>query len=101
MTWKRLCGLLAIAAVITFVCGQFVAREPAPLISGKSTWYWLENLPPETHDVLLAGDNPLAQAGPEIIPSLIDAVERSYAARDFFNRHRRQFPQFLHRYLPK
>src|SRR5687767_12804055 len=103
MTGKRLywvLAIVAIAALIAFVCRQFVRHERAQLISGKSVRYWLDNLPPEAHNALLPADNPLAQAGPEVIPSLIDAIETGYAARDFINRHRRQFPHFLHKYLP-
>ena len=104
MTRKRLHRALAIVAtavLIAFIGRQLRARGPAPLVSGKPVAYWLENLPPEAQAALLPADHPLAQAGPEIIPSLIDAIEKGYATRDFINRHRGQLPQFLHKCLPK
>ena len=101
MIGKRFYWTFAIVALIAFLCWQFGRHQPAPLISGKPVAYWLENLPPATHDALLPGDFPLALAGPEIISPLTDAIEKSYAVRDFINRHRGRFPPFLERYLPK
>jgi HEAT repeat protein len=72
-----------------------------PLVSGKSVAYWLDTLPPEASYALLPADNPLVRAGPETVPSLIAAINQSYASRSFAYRCRSILPPFLRKYLPR
>lgn len=101
MICKRLSLMLAVAALVAFGCWHFGRQQPAFSISGKPVAYWLEHLPSQSHDALLPDDHPLALAGPEMIPSLIDALEKSYGVRDFFIRHRRRLPSILQKRLPQ
>src|SRR4030095_7461857 len=101
MRGRHLCWALAIVGVVALTAFLWRRHDPGPLISGKPVEYWLKNLPLESHSALLPAKNPLVEAGPEIVPSLVGAIERSYAVQDFVSRLRNLFPQILHRWLPE
>jgi HEAT repeat protein len=71
------------------------------MVAGKSVAWWLENLTTQDSSAILRGDAPLAQAGPEIIPSLIHAIESPSTDGSFLSRHQQWAPAFLRKYLPK
>jgi hypothetical protein len=100
MNRQRLCWVLSLLPLIAFTSWQLARDQPRPSILGQSVTYWLANLPIETHQALLPEDDPLAQAGPEVIPLLVEALEKSYSVRDFLNRHRGILPQVLQKRLP-
>jgi len=102
MTRNRLYWVFGAVILLAFGVWQFGRGEPSPLTSGKPVAYWLDHLPfmglPEP---LLRDDNPLALAGPEIIPSLIHEIKNRSTIMDFINRYRWRFPRFLQNRLPK
>ena len=100
MNKKLLSLLIAVSALIISVAWLSLRPASEPLVSGKSVAYWLDRLPPEAVSGLLPSDNPLVQAGPEIVPPLIAAIDQSYAARDFTHRCLRVLPPFLRKQLP-
>jgi len=91
---------LAILILTTLACWQFSPRVSHHLLSGKPVAYWLDNLSQGSWDGLLPPDNPLAVAGPEVIPSLIHAVEKRYAFREVISRYRGKLPAFLQKRVP-
>lgn len=102
MKHKRVSLTLAVvvtASFIALVCNYSVHRDQTKVVLGKPVSYWLTKLPTEAHG-LIPADNPLVEAGPEIIPQLIVAAHRSYATEDFVNRHRGLCPRLLQKYLP-
>ena len=101
MIWKRKYLLPAVGALIILAGWRWSQRPPKPLVSGKSVAYWLDSLPAGGMNGLLPAENPLVRAGPEIVPSLIDSIDRSYAQRDFIGRYGGILPPFLRKYLPK
>src|SRR4051812_28327788 len=100
MSRKRSFLFIAVAALIVSAAWLLIGHRAEPLVSGKPVAYWLDRLPSDASSGLLPADNPLAKAGPEIGPSLIAAINRSYAARDFIAVRQRFLPPFLRKYLP-
>jgi HEAT repeat protein len=90
--WRTMSkSVVVVGVVVLIISAALVVRrhEPVCLVSGHTVAYWLEQLPPGGFDAaLLPADNPLVRGGPEIIPSLLAAIHRNYAVRDFFNRWR-------------
>src|ERR687887_243882 len=99
MSKKRRYSLIALGALIISAAWLSIRHEAEPLVSGKPVAYWLDSLPPGGYGPLLPEDNPLVQAGPEIVPSLIAAIDKSRTGRDFIDRYRRRLPPFLQRLL--
>jgi hypothetical protein len=92
----------SVAALVALVWWVFGGGQADPLVAGKPVNYWLQNLPPQiAADVILRGDSPLAQAGPEIIPSLITTIDRGSSDGGFLSEHPGWVPRFLREYIPK
>lgn len=91
--------LVAVGVLVTSAVWLRGRSEAIPLVFGKPVSYWLDQRPLDDGSVSLQADNPLVQAGPEIIPSLISSIHRSYAGRDFINRFLGYFPPPYRKYF--
>jgi hypothetical protein len=78
-----------------------IKPQREPVLSGKSVGYWLSHLPPDAGMGFLGPDHPLEAAGPEIIPFLTAAIDRSYGARRLYNKVWQLSPALLRMHLPK
>jgi HEAT repeat protein len=99
MRMKRKWWLIVLAGLSVSGAWLLSQHQPEPLVSGKPVAYWLDRLPRDASDGLLPADHPLAKAGPEIVPPLIAAINRSYTARDFIDRCKRLLPPSLGKHL--
>jgi HEAT repeat protein len=91
---KRLYWPLAAGVLILSVAWFFFGHPRKVVVCGKTVAYWLDQVPLGRE--LLPKENPLTRAGPEIIPDLLAAIQRSYATREVIRRYSWFIPWFLH-----
>src|SRR5688572_6766672 len=94
------CFCLALAIILTLIFWNSGRGETGTLLAGKPVSYWLRSLPFEADRGFVGFDHPLEQAGPEIIPDLIAAIETKRDRYSFYSKFIRFFPPPVAKLLP-
>jgi HEAT repeat protein len=92
--------VLAVTAILALVLWRAEPEESGPLVAGRPVSHWIRTLPQEADTGFVDYNHPLEQAGPEIIPSLINVLELDRERRAFYRKLLRFVPPPLSRGLP-
>ncbi|HEX7863144.1 MAG TPA: hypothetical protein VF773_22640 [Verrucomicrobiae bacterium] len=95
-----LVGLFVLLTVLLMYWGS-AGAETGPQVAGKPASFWLRRLPFEADQGFVGFDHPLEQAGPEIIPVLIEAIESGKDRHGMYRKVLRFVPPPLAKSLPE
>src|SRR5687768_2044938 len=95
-----LIGFFVLLTVLLMYWGS-AGEETGPQVAGKPASFWLRTLPFEADQGFVGYDHPLEQAGPEIIPVLIQAIESDKDRHGIYRKVLRFVPGPLATSLPE